>query len=222
MMFVGRKKELKETIRALSGGKHVFVYGPFGIGKSTFSRAALNHLGLPFLHISLEQTAKKMSEDLAKQITACEYARAIKRRERHVVARGHDRIWDSDSFSALKGRIKLLSTRNRVVLVDNLTKMTHQKLSFLNFLVSQEFSFIVPVDRTAEAGGVQAIRTLCYNHFRINLPNLSTRESLELAGALRSELGIGPNPIQNAAWARQFHGYPLLIVQRIQQDAAGK
>jgi hypothetical protein len=220
MAFVGRKKELKFAVRALTQGRHLFVYGPFGIGKTAFARHVARAVGSPAFRVSLNDTGKSMSEELVRGLTAYEYRKAAREGSRSEKSANVDeRIWESDSYSALKGRLRMLPSRRHIVIADDLTKITHPKLSFLRFLIRQNFLLIIPVDSAVAPESLQRVRVVCYNQATLELPRLSLNESLQLADALRQELGIDPDPTQNSAWAKQFHGYPLLIVQRIQQLA---
>lgn len=220
-VFVGRKSEIRQATHALKNKRHVFVYGPFGIGKTTFGLCVQREMGLPNLVVSLQSTPKQMAETIIESLTVHDYRRALAEGKRHRVGRisRHAPVEEeNESFWRVKQHLKSTAGRQLVIVIDNCFKVTRQKLVFLDFLIRQGFRFIVNIESSVKPEILFNLRAVCQPQERIELPRLTARESREMVVNLCRAYKIEKERFDSEAWVKQFNGYPLMIVERLKGE----
>lgn len=216
-VLIGRKAELKKALAALANGKHVFVRGPYGIGKSTFGYALMAACGGPRLAISVQESPSEMAEAILRVLSAY---RPGPRPERPTASAiyFHDRRSRIKSFRALKKLMEPLCVYRFPILVDDFRKLNTSKLAFVNMLVSMGFRLILAVDTGYDTKNIESLSKSCPIHLWVDLPKLTSDESRELICSLYRRQNATPDPKQLSLWAKTYHGHPLEIVDRVRKE----
>lgn len=215
-VLAGRKKELKVGLAALRAGKHVFVHGPYGIGKTTFAWAVLSQFGGPRLSISMQESPSEMAEKIHHVLS---HYKPGPRPATSTASRIY--FWDRrtriKSFRALKKLMDELCVYRFPIVVDDFRKITTSKLAFLNMLASMGFRFILALDNGYEARNLESLKKACPIFVWIDLPRLGQEESKELILGLFREAGAVPDQDRVRLWLQTSAGHPLTLSERVRR-----
>jgi hypothetical protein len=210
--IIGRKTELKTALKALQDGKHIFVQGPYGIGKTTFGLALLAMFGGPRLRISLAGSPSDMAAEII-QVLANYKPPPRPQRSTASAIYFYDRRTRIRSFRVLKNLMIELCVYRFPILVDDFRKISISKLAFVNMLASMGFRIILAVDSGYDQKNIESLTKSCLIHSWINLPRLSNQESKDLIYKLLNVQNIVVEPRRVDFWVKTLRGYPLQIVE---------
>ena len=215
-IFIGRKAELRAALKALINDKHVFVRGPYGIGKTTFAYALLSACEGPHLVISLQESPSEMAEKMIEILSTYQPGPRPERSVANAVY-FHDRRTRIKSFKILKTLMEQLCVYRFPIVVDDFRKISTSKLAFLNMLASMGFRLILAIDSGYEKRNIESLEKSCPIHVWIDLPRLTIEESKELISCLFREQNAVPDPEQVRLWGKVYQGYPLQLVDRVRK-----
>lgn len=215
-LFFGRKAELKTALNALQGGKHVFVHGPFGIGKTSFGRHLLSSFGGPPLSISLMDSPSEMAEKI--NVTLSNYQPRLKPKQSFAGAiYFHDRKTRIKSFRALKSIMERFCVYQFPILIDDFRSISTSKLAFLSLLSKMGFRFILAIESGFNKKQLESLLKSCPIFVWIDLPKLNTEESKELILSLFDNYGLSPDPERMRLWLQSYQGHPLALCDRVRE-----
>ncbi|MGQ9648382.1 MAG: AAA family ATPase [Thermodesulfobacteriota bacterium] len=167
MQFVGREKEIEQIDAALGGGKNVIVSGRYGMGRTSLIKyiAEIMQEQRRFLFLDFSETPGKLCQHLV--------AKLWPQRER----RGRDEF---SKYRSARFRIVSLDfsdRRKHVLVLDNIAKLSAQKLDFIRYLAwEKRFQFVAIVESFVSKDDLLRLRVRLYPAETIMLQYLGKRE----------------------------------------------
>lgn len=200
LKFVGREKEVEQINAALGAGRNVIVSGKYGIGRTSLVQymAEIMQKQRRFLFLDFSETPGKLCERLVDKLWP-----QRKRKER-------------DGFSKYRSaRFRIVSldfidNRKHVLVLDNIAKLSAQKLDFIRYLAwEKRFQFVAIVENFISKEDLFRLRVRLYPADLIVLEYLSNREVCAFYQDLseRHQLCWTEGQIKNLV--EMTGGYPL-------------
>jgi len=137
MDFVGREKEIEQIGEALEEGKNVIILGKYGMGRTRLIRHISDMMQKQrrFLFLDFSETPGKLCQELV--------AKLWPQRERR--ARDEFSTYRSARFRIIS--LNLSDSREHVLVLDNIAKLSAQKLDFIRYLAwAKRFQFVAIVE----------------------------------------------------------------------------
>jgi hypothetical protein len=198
--FVGRQRELTRIRGLLLSGRNLVLTGPFGVGRSTLLRQLARETRREWRFIFLDgsQTAGKLCEKLVPALFP----------ERPVPDRAAAVSWQTERHVIADRRIR--SKQAVVVVLDDVAKMTRQKLDFLRWLKDlDKFRIIAVAERFLPGEDLTHLRTALIPAPLVVLGRLGPAATHQFFESLAQAHALpwGRDEIHGLALAT--HGYPL-------------
>jgi hypothetical protein len=209
MDFVGRKREIAAVMRSLKQGRNIIINGRFGVGRSCLVKhiAKLHSGAWQFLFADFSKPASQSCNDLIHQLVP---RRGRLRRNRYT------RLMHAKDI--LLGK-KLTARLPRVVVLDNIGKISHQKLAFIQDMrFDGDLLFTAIAESFLSEDELFRLKAVLYPSDLLNLRNLSQAETTTFFRNVsnRKRLGWTEKFIQMLAASSE--GYPLLMQERLQRE----
>lgn len=216
LKFVGREKEVEQINAALGTGRNVIVSGKYGMGRTSLVKyiAELMQKQRRFLFLDFSETPGKLCQHLVDKLWP-----QRKRRER-------------DGFSKYRSaRFRIVSLnlndrRKHVLVLDNIAKLSPQKLDFIRYLAwEKRFQFVAILENFISKEDLLRLRVRLYPADLIVLEYLSNREVYAFYQDLseRHQLFWTEGQIKNLV--EMTGGYPLrmkeLALQQLRTAGIG-
>jgi hypothetical protein len=167
MPFIGRQKETEQIKEALEGGKNVIVSGKYGIGRTSL----VKHVGeilrdqRRFLFLDFSETPGKLCQDLVAKLWP----------ERECNRRDEFSKYRSARFRIVN--LQLNDGRRHVLVLDNVAKLTPQKIDLIRYLAwEKRFQFVAIAESFIPKDDLFRLRVRLYPAETIMLQNLEKRE----------------------------------------------
>lgn len=209
MDFVGRKREIATAMRSLEQGRNIVVTGRFGVGRSRLVKhiSKLHPDVWQFLFADFSRPASQSCNDLIHQLIPHRGSSRPNRYTRMMYAK-----------DILFGK-KLSAHLPRVVVLDNIGKISHQKLAFIRDMrFDSELLFIAIAESFLSETDLFRLRSVLYPSDMLTLHNLGKPATTDFFryAAQRKRLDWNENFIQMLAASTE--GYPLLMKERLQRE----
>ena len=209
MDFVGRKREIAAVMKCLKHGRNVVLTGRFGVGCSRLIKqiSKLHSDTFRFLFADFSKTAGQSCNDMVHQLVP------NKRRSRR---NRYTRLMYAKDIILGK---KLAADLPRVIVLDNIGRISHQKLAFIRDMrFDKELLFIAITESFLTETDLFLLRSVLYPSYVLALRNLSKSETVAFFrhASNRKNLGWSENFIQSLAASTE--GYPLLMKERLQRE----
>jgi hypothetical protein len=209
MDFVGRKREIAAVMRSLKQGRNVVLTGRFGVGRSRMVKhiSKLHSDTWHFLFADFSKTAARSCNDMVHQLVPRQGRSRRNRYTRLMYAK-----------DIILGK-KLAANLPRVVVLDNIGRISHQKLVFIRDMrFDGNLLFIAITESFFSETNLFLLRSVLYPADVLTLRNLSKPETLAFFRNVsqRKRLGWSENFIRNLAASTE--GYPLLMKERVQRE----
>ncbi|MCK7512404.1 MAG: ATP-binding protein [Desulfobacterales bacterium] len=206
MDFVGRKREIAAVMRSLAQGRNVVVTGRFGVGRSRLVKhiSKLHSDTWQFLFADFSRPASQSCNDLIHQLVPHRVGSRRNRYTRMMYAK-----------DILLGE-KLTAHLPRVVVLDNIGKISRQKLAFIRDMrFDSELLFIAIAESFLSEADLFRLRSVLYPSDVVSLHNLGKSGNSRLFPVCGTEkkLDWDENFIQMLAASSE--GYPLLMKERL-------
>ncbi len=202
--FIGRDREIKRILKALDRGRNVILGGKYGIGRTSLIRhvAKLGGDRRQFVFGDLSDTAGKA----CKEIYACLGMDKKRRRfkgQRYRIA--------SRYTETVKGRL--------VVVLDNIGKLTQQKLNFVRFLALEgNVQVIAVVESFLTERDHFLLRTTMTPAECMTLHRLDLESACEIFRSFSRTRTLSWSEEYIESLARLCRGYPLSIAEKLACD----
>jgi len=217
MCFVGREKEIRKLTKALEGGRHVIVTGSYGIGRTRMVRqvAKTGRQGRRFVFVDFSKTPGEVCEKLLAAFRPKAPFGRVVRIARYRIGRN------------LLAGMSLPEGPKPVVVLDNVGRLTRQKLSFLRDLnLGNRYLFIAIVESFLPERSFFLLRACLFPSETITLRHLTVQGSRGYFQCVARKHGLSLTNRDLTALAEASGGYPLgmretaqRLVKRTEGDA---
>jgi hypothetical protein len=198
MYFVGREKEIISAKEALEEKNNVIILGKYGMGRTSFVR----HLALMmqdqwrFVFVDFSKTPGSVCNDILAELFPL-----------HEFGRGHLR------YRASRFRIATLSLRHgrkHVLVLDNISKLSAQKLDLIRYLTWEErFQFVSIAESFLPSKDFFQLRVRMNPSIGITLHHLSLSSVVQFYRQFSNQNRLGWTDGQIRNLAEVTGGYPL-------------
>jgi hypothetical protein len=212
--FVGREKEIEQIKEALKEGKNVIVSGKYGMGRTSLIKhiAEMMQKQWRFVFVDFSKTPGNVCNDLlAELFPTQEFDRE------HV------------KYRPSRFRIATLAledNRKHVLVLDNISKLSVQKLNFIQYLTwEKRFQFIPIVESFLSTSGLFRLRVWMNPSILITLHHLGSSDVVQFYRKLSREHRLGWTEGQIKSLAEITGGYPLrmqeIALRELARDKMG-
>jgi AAA ATPase domain len=209
MDFVGRKREIAAVTKSLKQSRNVVVTGRYGVGRSRLVKhiSKLHSDTWQFLFADYSKTAARSCNDMVNQL--------LQRKRKSLRGRYTRLMYAKDILIGEKAA----ADPPRVVVLDNIGKISHRKLAFIRDLrFDSELLFIAIAESFLSEANLFRLRSVLYPLDAIPLHNLNHEETAAFFRnfSKRKSLSWSESFIQ--VLAASTEGYPLLMKERVERE----
>ena len=200
MCFVGRENEIRKLTKALEGGRHVIVTGPYGIGRTRMIQrvAETGRRERRFVFVDFSKTPGEVCEKLLAAFRPKAPSGRVVRSARYKIGRN------------LLAGMRLPEGPKPVVVLDNVGRLTRQKLSFLRDLnLENGYLFIAVVETFLPEHALFLLRACLLPCEMIPLRHLSLRDSREYFQCVARKYFLSLTNHDLMVLVEASGGYPL-------------
>ncbi len=202
MIFTGRERETKKIIGWLEEGKNIVLTGKFGIGRSSLVRhvARKTSKRWRFVFMDFSQTPGTLSRQLMRDLFAGNIY------DRKTKVRGYK----SNRFRIV--HMKLKDIRQHILVLDDIVKLTPQKLAFLRYLSDEKrFRFIAIVDESSLGKALFHLRATLLPSETLALRHMKIDDTLKVFRHFCAQHNLGWYEDHIRSLSELSGGYPLGI-----------
>jgi len=198
--FVGREKEIGQIKQALQEGKNVIVSGKYGMGRTSLIKHMADAMKdqWRFVFVDFSKTPGSVCNHLLAELFPMQ---------------GFDR--EHLRYRPSRFRIATLAlddNRKHVVVLDNVSKLSVQKLDLIRYLTwEKRFQFVSIVESFLPSSGLFQLRVWMNPSILITLQNLSTSSMVQFFQQLSKEHQLGWTEGRIKNLAEVTGGYPLRV-----------
>lgn len=210
MIFIGREKETRKIIRALERGDNVIMTGKYGIGRTTLIR-----------HIaeSIEGSFRFLFTDLSKapaQVCRALLTELFPQKKYRRDDLQHNR------YKSMRFRIatrELPDKRQHVIVLDNIGRLTRQKLALIRYLGwEKRFLFIAVAENYLSAAERLLLRAELMPAEILSLSYLDAKSTRKLFHHVSEVNQFEWSEKQIDDLAEATRGYPLGIRETAERE----
>ena len=211
MYFVGREKEIGEIKQALREGENVIVSGKYGMGRTSLVKHIAGEMKdqWRFVFVDFSKTPGSVCNHLLAELFPM-----------HGFDREHLKYRPSRFRIAT---LPLEDSRKHVVVLDNVSKLSVQKLDLIRYLTwEKRFQFVSIVESFLPSNGLFRLRVWMNPSILITLHHLSTSNVVRFFQQLSKEHQLGWTEGRIKNLAEVTGGYPLRMQEIGLRELAGK
>jgi len=209
MDFVGRQQEITRIRKDLEQGTHVIVCGKYGIGRTSL----LKHLAMlaqehwRFLFLDFSQTSAHVCRDLFAQL----FPKLKDKR------RGQYLPYKVARFQIV--HLEVDDPRLHVLVLDNITKLSAQKLNLVRYLAwEKRFRLVAIPESFLPADHFRRLRVQLRPASVITLDRLSVSSTRKFLSSCSERYGLGWTAAQINSKALTTGGYPLAMREAVTRE----
>lgn len=209
MPFVGREKETRRIVRALEKGGNIVVTGKFGMGRTKLARhvSDLYEKRWRFVFVDFSKTPGQVSTDILSEMSpgkrferSGQYRRYKTQRHRIATAKSSD-------------------GRQVVFVLDNIEKVTPQRLVLIRYLSSEKrFLFIAITESFLRERDFFLLRAELLPEHVIRLGRISRKDSKEFFHAVSEKNQFRWESDRIRMMAEMARGYPLSMREMVSKE----
>jgi|SRR5208283_3981686 hypothetical protein len=212
MIFAGRKIETSKIIKELQQGHNIILEGKYGIGRTSLVQhtASLLIKKWQFIFIDFSQTPGQISKILMKELGL---PRKLKKSDKTM---GYKSMRYRIANAAFKEGVK------KIIVLDNIAKITSQKKLFLRYLIlEQHFQFVAIAEHFLAQKDLLELRAQLMPSTIINLRYLDHIEVENLLQIFSNQYGLNWTEDYIRNLASLTSGYPLGITEMLRKKRKG-
>ena len=209
MYFCGREKEISEIIGALKKGKHVVVTGKYGIGKTVLIKhlSGITKQKWHFVFTDFSKSPSNVCNDILWQLSPKKQPKYRQKYIKYKTAR------------SLVAELTLEDKRQPVIVLDNISKLSHQKLAFIQYVTfSKRLLFIAIAEGFLPENDLFQLRACLLPSHLLTLGNLGTKNTLEFFRHVSRKNNLNWTEKHIRMLAEVTGGYPLGMKEFIEQE----
>jgi hypothetical protein len=211
MYFVGRDKEIGRMKEALEAGNNIIVLGKYGMGRTSLVQhvAGTTRDRWRFVFVDFSKTPGSVCNYLLAELFPMQ-----------EFDREHAR-YRSSRFRITT--LPLDDNRKHVLVLDNISKLSAQKLDLIRYLTwEKRFQFVSIVESFLPSNGLFRLRVWMNPSIQITLHYLSAPDVVQFYRQLSREHRLGWTEGQIKNLAEVTGGYPLRMKEIAFRELAGK
>jgi replication-associated recombination protein RarA len=209
MYFCGRKKEISEIINALKKRKHVVIIGKYGIGKTVLARhlSDITKQKWQFVFTDFSKSPSNVCNDILWQISP---EKQPKHRHKYIKYK---------TARSLIAELTLKDKRQPVIVLDNISKLSYQKLAFIQYVTfSKQLLFIAIAEGFLPENDLFQLRACLLPSHLLKLGNLGTKNTVEYFRHVSQKNSLNWSEKHIRMLAEVTGGYPLGMKEFIKQE----
>lgn len=184
------------------------VSGKYGVGKTALIKhvAERNAEKWRFLFADFSQAPGKICHDLLAKLP-------------HKKKKGRAKYMAYKQSRSLLINLAAKDSRPYVLVLDNLGKLSPQKMNLIRYLVfEKQFLFIIITERFLDPDDFTGLRACLYPCLRIDLQNLGEKKATEFLRHFAEKHAFGWNPAHIRMLVTATKGYPLGLKDFVTQE----
>jgi hypothetical protein len=205
-MFIGRERETKQVITSLSSGRSVILSGKYGIGRTSLVRhvARVMRGKWNFLFADFSRTPDQVCRELEGQLKQ----ETIYKKQAAPVR-----------YKSRRRRLAAAASKERipsVLVLDNIAKLTAQKLTLIRYwAMESSFLFVAVTETFIAETELLSLRMVLLPADIMHIKRMQMGESVEMIRSCVEGCNLSWTDQQVRAAALVTRGYPLGIVELI-------
>jgi AAA+ ATPase superfamily predicted ATPase len=210
MNFAGRKREIAAVAKSLKQNRNVVLTGRYGVGRSCLVKhiAKLYSATWQFLFADFSKTVARSCNDMINQL-----ASGGNKAQPHQ----YTRLMNAKDILVER---KAAADLPRVVVLDNIGKISRPKLSFLRDLrLDSDLIFIAITESFLPEADLFQLRSTLYPSDMLTLHNLKRKETVAFFRTFSQRKRLGWSESFIKMLAASTEGYALLMKERAQREA---
>ena len=134
MYFCGREKGISEIRRALEKRKHIVITGKYGVGRTSLIKyvAHITTQKWQFIFTDFSKSSSSVCNEVLWNVSPKRQPKHSQKYIRYKIAR------------SLIADLSLKDKRQPVIVLDNISALSHQKLAFIQYVTFLKNSFSLP------------------------------------------------------------------------------
>jgi Cdc6-like AAA superfamily ATPase len=209
MYFFGRKKEISEIINALRKRKNIVITGKYGIGKTLLVKH-LSHIAMQrwrFIFTDFSKTPSNVCNEILWKVSP---KRQPKHRQKYIKYK---------TARSLIADLTLKDNRQPVIVLDNISELSHQKLAFIQYVTFSKRVLLIGITESflPEADLFQLRACLMPSHL-VKLGNLGTKNAIEFLRHASQKNNLKWSEKHIRMLAEVTGGYPLGMKEFVKRE----
>jgi len=208
MCFVGREKETKKIIKTLERGNNIVLMGKYGMGRTSLIRhiAAVTKDRWRFVFLDFSQTPGKVTTQLLDDLMP------EKRK-----GKDHYIRYKSGRFLIISKELK--DKRKHILVLDNIAKLTTQKLQLIRYFIQEStFQYVAIAESFLLKEDLFLLRAALLPAEMIILPYLSEENTDQLLRQLADKYSFNWSEQRLSMLVSSIRGYPLGVHDAIKRE----
>lgn len=209
MYFVGRERETTKIIKALERGNNIVLIGKYGMGRTSLIKhiAALTKDRWRFVFLDFSQTPGKVTNQLLVELMP----------EKKRKGKNHYIRYKSGRFLIVSKELK--DKRKHFLVLDNIAKLTTQKLQLIRYLILEsKFRYIAIAESFLPKEDLLLLRAALLPAEMIMLPYLSEESTEKLLRQLADKYSFNWSEQRLYMQVAATRGYPLGVQEVIKRE----
>jgi hypothetical protein len=209
MDFVGRQREIARIRKDLERGDNVIVCGKYGIGRTSLLKhiATLTQAHWRFVFVDFSQPSSAVCRDLFAQL----FPKLRDNRKGKYIS------YKSSRFQIV--HLELQDDRQHVLVLDNIGKLSAQKLNLLQYLAREKrFRLVAIVENFLPADQFRRLRTRLSPSSIVTLDHLNVHSIRKFFSSCSEQYGFGWTVAQVNSKATTTGGYPLGMKDAVMRE----
>ena len=198
--FVGREKEIRKLTKALGKGRNAIVTGTYGIGRTRMIRRIAETMRRKrrFVFVDFSKTAGEVCGQLLAIFRPKASSGRVVRNARYRIGRN------------LLAGMRLPEGPKPVIVLDNIGRLTRQKLSFLRDLnMENRYLFVAVVESFLPEQSLFLLRACLFPSETIPIRHLTCKDAQSFFQSVAVTYGLSLTKADLAVLAQVPGGYPL-------------
>jgi replication-associated recombination protein RarA len=209
MYFYGREKEISEIINALKKRKHIVITGKYGIGKTVLARhlSDITNQRWKFIFTDFSKTPSSVCNEILWKISP-------KRRPKH-----RHKYIKYKTARSLIADLTLKDNRQPVIVLDNISELSHQKLAFIQYVTfSKKLLFIAIAEGFLPENDLFQLRSCLMPSHLLKLGYLGKKNAIEFLRHVSQNNNLNWSEKHIRMLAEVTGGYPLGMKEFIKKE----
>jgi Cdc6-like AAA superfamily ATPase len=209
MYFCGREKEISEIIDALKKRKHVVITGKYGIGKTVLTRhlSDIAKQKWQFVFTDFSKSPSNVCNNILWQISP---KKQPKNRHKYIKYK---------TARSLIAELTVEDNRQPVIVLDNISKLSHQKLAFIqNVTFSKQLLFIAIAEGFLPENDLFQLRACLLPSHLLTIGNLGIKNAVEFFRRASQKNNLNWSEKHIRMLAEVTGGYPLGMKEFVKRE----